>query len=139
MIDMNENEIAPTPTEAQIQALTPIPEAFHSKEPPKPLGYRVLVKPELGDLEEVEGEGDLVKHKSGLYLTAQTVKRERHQQVYGRVVAIGPLAYQRDGGPKVWGVEIGSRILFAKYGGTNIKHEGVSYVLLNDEDLLCGV
>lgn len=107
--------------------------------PPAPLGYRVLVKPELTDVEEVDGEDNLHKHKSGLLLTASTVKRERHQQVYGRVVAIGPLAYQRDGGPKVWGVEIGSRILFAKYGGTNIKHEGVSYVLLNDEDLLCGV
>ena len=109
------------------------------KEPPKPLGYRVLVKPELTDAEEVDGEENLYKHKSGLLLTASTVKRERHQQVYGHVVAIGPLAYQRDGGPAVWGVKIGSRILFAKYGGTNIKHEGVSYVLLNDEDLLCGV
>ena len=34
-------------------------------------------------------------------------------------------------------VAAGDRILYAKYTGTDIKLEGVDYIVLNEKDILC--
>ncbi len=34
-------------------------------------------------------------------------------------------------------VEPGDRILYAKYTGTDVKIDGVDYIVLNEKDILC--
>ena len=57
----------------------------------------------------------------------------------GTVVAVGP------GAPDVHGVfhevplEPGDEIIYSKYGGTPVSHEGKDYLLLTWRDVLCKV
>ena len=37
------------------------------------------------------------------------------------------------------GVEVGDRVLFAKYGGTEIKHNGTKYLIMCESDILAKV
>lgn len=80
----------------------------------QPLGTRVLVRP-------LEQE---TKTSSGLYLP-ETAK-EKPQT--GQVIAIGD-----DESIKV---KPKDKVLFAKYGGTEFKLDGVEYLLLEANDLL---
>ena len=80
----------------------------------QPLGTRVLIRP-------LEQE---TKTSSGLYLP-ETAK-EKPQT--GQVIAIGD-----DESIKV---KPKDKVLFAKYGGTEFKLDGVEYLLLEANDLL---
>lgn len=80
----------------------------------QPLGARVLVKP-------LEQEN---RTASGLLLP-ETAK-EKPQ--IGQVVAIGD-----DEDIKV---KVGDKVLFAKYTGTEIKHKGVDYLVMDSSDIL---
>lgn len=93
----------------------------------EPVGHRILVKPE-SSFEAYEG-----------VIEIPDTARERHSaaQTVGRVVAIGPLAWQHEdfGGGNAW-AEVGDRVLFSKYGGLQFKGlDGEQYRLLNDSDL----
>lgn len=80
----------------------------------QPLGTRVLIKP-------VEQEN---RTASGLFLP-ETAK-EKPQ--IGLVVAVGD-----DEGIKV---NVGDKVLFAKYTGTELKHQGVDYLVIESNDIL---
>lgn len=80
----------------------------------QPLGARVLVKP-------LEQEN---RTASGLLLP-ETAK-EKPQ--IGQVVAIGD-----DEDIKV---KVGDKVLFAKYTGTEIRHKGVDYLVMDSSDIL---
>ena len=80
----------------------------------QPLGARVLIKP-------LDQEN---RTASGLLLP-ETAK-EKPQT--GQVVAIGD-----DEDIKV---TVGDKVLFAKYTGTEIKHEGVDYLVMDSNDIL---
>lgn len=80
----------------------------------QPLGTRVLVRP-------LEQE---TKTSSGLYLPESA--KEKPQT--GEVVAIGD-----DESIKV---KVKDKVLFAKYGGTELKFDGVDYLLLEANDVL---
>ncbi|MGQ9904324.1 MAG: co-chaperone GroES [Anaerolineae bacterium] len=80
----------------------------------QPLGARVLIKP-------LEAEN---RTASGILLP-ETAK-EKPQM--GEVIAIGD-----DENIKV---QVGDKVLFAKYTGTEIKHEGVDYVVMDSNDIL---
>jgi chaperonin GroES len=88
----------------------------------KPLGDRLLVKP----IEQEE------KTASGIILP-ETAK-EKPQE--GEVLAVGPGSRKEDGTRITMDVAVGDRVLYAKYAGTEIKMDGVKYLILRESDVL---
>ena len=87
-----------------------------------PLGDRVVVEP----LEQEE------KTASGIILP-ETAK-EKPQQ--GTVVAAGP-GRRDDAGKRVpMDVKVGDKVLFQKYGGTEIKLEDKKVLILRETDIM---
>ena len=80
----------------------------------KPLGERIVVKP-LKQEEKTEG---------GIYLP-ETAAKDKPQQ--GEVIAVGS---------DFKGVKKGDTVIFAKYGGTEIKVENEEYLVLAADDVL---
>ncbi len=87
----------------------------------KPLGDHVVVKP----LESEE------KTKSGIVLP--DTAKEKPQE--GKVVAIGSGRYE-DGEKIPLEVKVGDKIIYAKYGGSEIKLDGNDYLILSERDVL---
>ncbi len=88
----------------------------------KPLADRVLVK----RLEEKE-------EKQGGIIIPDTAK-EKPQEA--KVVAVGPGRPDKDGKPIPVAVKKGDRVLVSKYGGTDVKVDGVEHVILREDDIL---
>lgn len=88
----------------------------------KPLRNRVIV-------ERVEPEE---KTDSGIIIP--DTAKEKPQQ--GNVVAVGPGV--RDKNDKLIKPDVseGDRVLFAKYGGTEVSLEGKDYLIMREEDIL---
>jgi len=87
-----------------------------------PLGNRVVVEP-------AEQEQ---RTASGIVLP-ETAK-EKPQR--GTVLAVGP-GSRDDGGSRVaMDVKVGDTVLFAKYGGTEIKVDGKNVLILREDDIL---
>ena len=60
--------------------------------------------------------------------------KEKPQQ--GVVLAVGPGKMDDAGKRIVIELEPGDRILYAKYSGTEIKLDGIDYIVLNEKDIL---
>ena len=88
----------------------------------QPLADRVLVHP----LEEKE-----TKH--GGIIIPDTAK-EKPQE--GEVVAIGTGKTDDEGKKIPFTVKIGDRVLISKYGGTEVKVDGESYLIMREDDIL---
>ncbi len=69
---------------------------------------------------------------SGLVIP-DTVK-EKPQQ--GEVIAVGPGKADDSGARHPIDLARGDRILYAKYSGTEIKLDGIEYIVLNEKDIL---
>jgi chaperonin GroES len=69
---------------------------------------------------------------SGLVIP-DTVK-EKPQQ--GEVLAVGPGKADESGTRHPIDLAKGDRILYAKYSGTEIKLDGIEYIVLNEKDIL---
>ena len=91
----------------------------------RPLGDRVVVEP----TEQEE------RTASGIILP-ETAK-EKPQE--GTVVAVGPGRRDDKGKLVPMEVAVGNRVLFAKYGGTEIKLEGDKKVLILRESDILGI
>ena len=91
----------------------------------KPLGDRVLIKA----LEREE------KTKSGIVLP--DTAKEKPQA--GRVLAVGS-GKTLDNGTKVaLEVQVGQKVIFSKYAGTEVKLDGEEMMILNERDILAVV
>ena len=88
----------------------------------KPLGDRLVVKP----IEQEETTA------SGLILP-ETAK-EKPQQ--GTVIAVGPGRRDDDGNRIEMDVAVDDTVLYAKYGGTEIKLDGDKFLILKESDVL---
>jgi len=88
----------------------------------RPLGDRVLVKP-LGREETT---------KSGIVLP--DTAKEKPQQ--GEVLAVGPGRVLDNGDRVALELKEGDRVLFAKYAGTEFKHESDELLILSEKDVL---
>ncbi|GBD38297.1 MAG: 10 kDa chaperonin [Deltaproteobacteria bacterium] len=88
----------------------------------KPLYDRVLVK--RLDTEE--------KTKGGIIIP-ETAK-EKPQE--GRVISVGKGKLLEDGSIRPLDVKVGDRVLFSKYGGTDINIEGEEYLILREDEIL---
>ena len=88
----------------------------------EPLADRVVVKP----IEKEE------MTKSGIVLP--DTARERPQE--GEVIAVGPGRLSEDGKRIAMDIKVGDRVIYAKYGGTEIKIEDDELVILREGDIL---
>ena len=88
----------------------------------KPLYGRVVVQPESA--EEVT--------KSGIVLP-ETADKEKPQQ--GKVVAVADYRLEGDK-KKPMQVKSGNKVLYAKYGGDEIKIDNEEYLIVKEEDIL---
>ena len=88
----------------------------------QPLADRVLVKP----IEKEE------KTKSGIYLP--DTAKEKPQE--GEVIAVGPGKIADDGKRIVMDLKVGDTVIYAKYGGTEIKIDEDELIILRESDIL---
>ena len=88
----------------------------------EPLGDRIVVKP----IEEEQ------KTKSGIILP--DTAKEKPQE--GEVIAVGKGRLTEDGKRIAPEVKVGDRVLYAKYGGTEIKLDGKELMILRESDIL---
>jgi chaperonin GroES len=91
----------------------------------KPLGDRVVVKPT--PREEMT--------KSGIVLP--DTAKERPQE--GTVIAAGPGKILDDGSREAMDVQVGQKILFQKYAGTEFKLDDDELLILSEKDILAVV
>ena len=89
----------------------------------KPLGDRVLVK-RLEDKEEKSDGGIIIPDTA----------KEKPQEA--EVIAVGPGRRGEEG--KVYPLEVkkGDKVLISKYGGSDIKLNGVEHVIVREDDIL---
>lgn len=100
----------------------------------KPCGHRVVVRPStLDEYDEVFNSAK----KAGIALPEDHMEMKRQQNAVdsGKVVAIGPSAFADE---EPW-VKVGQTVYFAKYSGKAVVRDGVRYLVMNDDDLLCTV
>jgi chaperonin GroES len=87
----------------------------------KPLDDRIVVKP--GEGEETTSSG----------LVIPDTAKEKPQE--GSVVAVGPGKFE-DGQRTPLDVKVGDKVVYSKYGGTEVKVEGEDYLILSARDVL---
>lgn len=88
----------------------------------QPLADRVLVKP----IEKEE------MTKSGIYLP--DTAKEKPQE--GEVIAVGPGKMSEDGKRIALDIKVGDTVIYAKYGGTEIKIDDEELIILRESDIL---
>ncbi len=88
----------------------------------QPLADRLVVKP-------IEGEEVT---RSGIVLP--DTAKEKPQE--GEVLAVGPGRLSDDGKRIAMDVKVGVLVLYAKYGGTEIKIEDEEVIILRESDIL---
>ncbi|RHS05291.1 co-chaperone GroES [Ruminococcus sp. AF14-5] len=86
-----------------------------------PLGDRVVLK-------QVEAEETT---KSGIVLPGQA--QEKPQQA--EVVAVGPGGVV-DGKEVKMEVDVGDKVIYSKYSGTEVKMDGTEYIIVKQNDIL---
>ena len=88
----------------------------------QPLADRLVVKP-------IEAEE---KTKAGIYLP--DTAKEKPQE--GEVVAVGPGRLSDDGKRITMDIKVGDIVIYAKYGGTEIKIDNEEYLIVSRNDIL---
>ena len=88
----------------------------------KPLEDRIVIK-------QVEAEQTTA---SGLVIP--DTAKEKPQE--GEVLAVGPGRIDDKGNRVPLDVQVGDRVIYSKYGGTEIKHGGEEYLVLSARDVL---
>jgi chaperonin GroES len=87
----------------------------------RPLGDRVVLK-------RLEAEETT---KSGIVLTGSS--KEKPQEA--EVIAVGPGGFV-EGNKVEMEVKVGDKVLFSKYAGTDVKHEGEEVIVVRQSDIL---
>jgi chaperonin GroES len=88
----------------------------------RPLNDRVLV---LRIDEEEKTSGGII---------IPDTAKEKPQE--GKVIAVGPGKLDENGKRIPMEVKDNSRVLFGKYGGTEIKIDGVEHIIMREDDIL---
>lgn len=89
----------------------------------KPLGDRVLLK-------SIEEDGE--QSVGGIIIP--DAAKEKSQEA--EVVALGTGKKDADGKASEFDVKVGDKVLTSKYGGTDVKVDGVTYQLVREDDIL---
>ncbi|MCI5141364.1 MAG: co-chaperone GroES [Candidatus Electrothrix sp. ATG1] len=88
----------------------------------RPLNDRILVK-RLE--EETQTAGGIIIPDSAQEKPAE-----------GEIVAVGPGKMNDAGQRASMDVKAGDRVLFSKYGGTDVKFDGQDYLIMREDDIL---
>ena len=88
----------------------------------KPLADRVVTR-----------KLDAEEKTAGGIVLPDTAK-EKPQQ--GEILAVGPGKLDEKSNRQPMEVKVGDKILFAKYSGTEVKIDGVEYLILAERDIL---
>lgn len=88
----------------------------------RPLNDRILVK----RLEEEE------KTAGGIIIPDSA----KEKPAEGEIIAVGPGKLNDHGDRVAMDVKAGDRVLFSKYGGTDVKIEGEDYLIMREDDIL---
>jgi chaperonin GroES len=88
----------------------------------RPLNDRILVK-------RLESEE---KTAGGLFIPDSA----KEKPAEGEIVSVGPGKMTDKGDRVAMDVKAGDRVLFSKYGGTDVKIEGVDYLIMREDDIL---
>jgi chaperonin GroES len=87
----------------------------------RPLRDKVVVKP--SDADE--------KSAGGIFLPDAAKKKPQE----GTIIAIGTGRLLDDGTIKPLTVQVGDKVVYSKYGGTEVKFDGTDYVLLDEDQI----
>jgi chaperonin GroES len=88
----------------------------------RPLQDRVIVK----RIEEGE------QMRGGIIIPDSA--KEKPQE--GEVIAVGEGKYKDDGTRQTLDVQVGDRVLFGKYSGSEIKLDGEEFLIMREDDIL---
>lgn len=91
----------------------------------QPLEDRIVIK--QVDAEQTTSSG----------LVIPDTAKEKPQQ--GEVVAVGPGRIDDNGNRVPMDVAVGDVVIYSRYGGTEVKHDGVEYLILGARDVLAKV
>jgi chaperonin GroES len=87
----------------------------------KPLEDRILVK--TLEAEQTTASG----------LVIPDTAKEKPQE--GEVLAVGPGRFE-DGQRLPLDIKVGDKVIYSKYGGTEVKYDGQEYLILSARDIL---
>jgi chaperonin GroES len=88
----------------------------------RPLHDRVVVK--RIDAEEKSAGGIIIPDSA----------REKPSQ--GEIIAVGPGGRDESGKLVPLDVQVGNRVLFGKWSGTEVKIDGVEYLIMKESDIM---
>ena len=88
----------------------------------QPLGQRVLVK--RLEEEETTAGGIIIPDSA----------KEKPQEA--EVITVGTGGKDDNGNDITFNVKVGDKVLISKYGGTDVKLDGIDYLILMESDIL---
>jgi len=88
----------------------------------RPLNDRILVK-------RLEGE----EKTAGGIIIPDSAKEKPAE---GEIVAVGPGKRNEAGERTAIDLAVGDRVLFSKYGGTEVKLDGEDFLIMREDDIL---
>jgi chaperonin GroES len=89
----------------------------------KPLADRVIVKP-----------SESAENKTAGGIIIPDTAKEKPQE--GKIMAVGPGRTDENGKIIPMNVKVGEKVLYSKYGGSELKYEGVDYLIMSESDIL---
>lgn len=88
----------------------------------RPLNDRILVK-------RLESEA---KTAGGIIIPDSA----KEKPAEGEVVSVGVGKLNKNGERVAMEVKVGDKVLFSKYGGTDVKIDGTDYLIMREDDIL---
>lgn len=87
----------------------------------RPLSDKVLVKP-----------SDAEAQTAGGIFIPDSAKQKPQE---GEVIAVGPGRVLDDGSRSILTVQVGDKVIYSKYGGTELKLDGAEYMILDEDQI----
>ena len=89
----------------------------------KPLEDKILVQANEAETTTASG------------LVIPDTAKEKPQE--GEVIAVGPGRFNEDGDERIpMDISVGDKVIYSKYGGTEVKYSGEEYLILSGRDVL---
>jgi len=87
----------------------------------RPLSDKVLVKPSEAETQT----------SGGIYIPDSAKQKPQE----GEVIAVGPGRVLDDGSRSTLTVAVGNKVIYSKYGGTELKLDGQEYMILDEDQI----
>jgi chaperonin GroES len=87
----------------------------------RPLSDKVLVQPSEAETQT----------SSGIFIPDSAKQKPQE----GTVIAVGPGRILDDGSRSTLAVSVGDKVIYSKYGGTEVKLDGQEFVILDEDQI----